>query len=142
MSVKDTSNVDKLLKAINSLNNRVVDVGILSSSSGEIIKRAEYNEFGTSKIPERSFIRAGFDKNKSKLESQGNKLMKSVVSMDITATQAAETLGEVAKGMIQDYAIKLKDPPNADSTIWFKGSENPLVDTGQMISSINYKGRG
>ncbi|MBK5244295.1 MAG: hypothetical protein JJE18_04590 [Eubacteriaceae bacterium] len=142
MSVKDTSNVAELLKRMDELRNKTIEVGILSDAGGEIIDRATWNEFGTKNIPERSFIRAGYDTNKSKIESQGEKLVNSVVNMAITPNRAAETLGEVAKGMIQDFAVNLSDPPNAESTIRQKGSDNPLVDTGEMIEKINYKVKG
>lgn len=142
MSVKDTSNVAEFLKRMAELNGKVVEVGILGTAPAEIIERATYNEFGTEKIPERSFIRAGYDTHKNEIEYQAEKLVKRVVDMSITPNKAAETLGEVAQGMIQDFATNLSDPPNAESTIKQKGSDNPLVDTGQMIGWINYKVRG
>ena len=62
----------------------------------------------------------------------------------MTPRDAANTLGETVKGYIQEFAIDLENPPNAESTIKAKGSSNPLVGkTGQMIDiGIDYKVKG
>lgn len=65
-----------------------------------------------------------------------------VIAMELKPNTAAELLGDVTKGYIQEYAIDLKVPANKYSTILKKGSSNPLVDTGQMIGSIDYKIEG
>jgi len=62
--------------------------------------------------------------------------------MEIKPSTAANLLGDATKGRIQEFAIDLRDPPNAQSTVDAKGSSNPLVDTGQMIGSIDYKVKG
>lgn len=45
-------------------------------------------------------------------------------------------VGETAARAAEDYMIKLKTPPNAPSTIKRKGSDNPLVDSGNLHQSI------
>lgn len=167
MSVKDTSNVDKLLKRLASLNKKTIEVGILGSADSEILMIAGVNEFGqnitvTEKmraylhsigihlkkettqivIPERSFIRAGFDSNKQDIQSQADKLVTKVIDMTLDESSAAKLLGEIAKGKIQEFAINLSSPKNSDITVEIKGSSNPLVDTGKMIDSISYKVKG
>lgn len=52
--------------------------------------------------------------------------------------QAMGLLGEVVQQDIQDAIVKLKSPPNAESTIAKKKSDNPLIDTGQLVSSIRW----
>lgn len=52
--------------------------------------------------------------------------------------QAMGLLGEVAQQDIQDAIVKLKEPPNAESTIAKKKSDNPLIDSGQLVSSIRW----
>lgn len=142
MSVKDVDNTEKLLKSLRELYKKDIDVGILSESGGEIIERATHNEFGTENIPERSFIRAGYDHNRKYIETQTEKLTEKVIEGVITPQTACELLGESMKGRIQKYAIALKQPPNGPKTIMAKGSSNPLVDTGQMVQSIAYKVNG
>jgi hypothetical protein len=142
MSVKDTNNTDKLLKQLETLFKKEITVGLHGDVGADILSRGIYNEFGTSKIPERSFIRAGYDTEKANIKNDAEKLIKKVVAMEIKPQTAANLLGDTAKGRIQEFAIDLRDPPNAESTIKQKGSSNPLVDTGQMIGAIDYKVKG
>jgi hypothetical protein len=148
MSVKDTNNTDNLLKRLNELYSKKITVGVHGDVGDDIFDRATWNEFGTHDakgkelIPERSFIRAGYDKNKAKIKRDTEKLTQKVIAMELKPQTAAKLLGDVTKGYIQEYAINLKVPANKYSTILKKGSSNPLVDTGQMIGSIDYKIEG
>ena len=142
MSVKDTNNTDKLLKQLESLFKKEITVGLHGDVGGDILSRGIYNEFGTKNIPERSFIRAGYDTEKKNIINDAEKLTRKVVAMEIKPQTAANLLGDATKGRIQEFAIDLRDPPNAQSTIDKKGSSNPLVDTGQMIGAIDYKVKG
>ena len=142
MSVKDTNNTDKLLKQLESLFKKEITVGLHGDVGGDILSRGIYNEFGTKNIPERSFIRAGYDSEKKNIINDAEKLARKVVAMEIKPSTAANLLGDATKGRIQEFAIDLRDPPNAQSTVDAKGSSNPLVDTGQMIGSIDYKVKG
>ena len=142
MSVKDTNNTDKVLKQLESLFKKEITVGLHGDVGGDILSRGIYNEFGTKNIPERSFIRAGYDSKKKNIINDAEKLTRKVVAMEIKPSTAANLLGDATKGRIQEFAIDLRDPPNAQSTIDAKGSSNPLVDTGQMIGSIDYKVKG
>lgn len=142
MSVKDTNNTDKLLKQLETIFKKEITVGLHGDVGADILSRGIYNEFGTNNIPERSFIRAGYDTEKKNIINDAEKLTKKVVAMEMKPQTAANLLGDAAKGRIQEFAIDLRDPPNAQSTIDKKGSTNPLVDTGQMIGSIDYKVKG
>lgn len=53
--------------------------------------------------------------------------------------QALERVGVVAVAKVQQYMTQLKSPANAPSTIRKKGSSNPLIDTGILRSSVDYK---
>lgn len=142
MSVKDTNNTDKFLKQLETLFKKEITVGLHGDVGGDILSRGIYNEYGTKNIPERSFIRAGYDTEKNNIINDAEKLTRKVVAMEIKPQTAANLLGDATKGRIQEFAIDLRDPPNAESTIKQKGSSNPLVDTGQMIGAIDYKVKG
>ena len=142
MSVKDTNNTDKVLKQLEKLFKKEITIGLQGDVGGDILSRGIYNEFGTKNIPERSFIRAGYDTEKKSIINDAEKLTRKVVAMEIKPNAAANLLGDATKGRIQEFAIDLRDPPNAASTIEQKGSSNPLVDTGQMIGAIDYKVKG
>ena len=152
MSATEFNHVPELLKVLKKLKKKKITVGVHGDVGDDIFDRATWNEFGTHykegdkkgqiRIPERSFIRAGYDTNKNKIKKDAEKLTRKVVAMELNPSVAAELLGDITKGYIQEFAINLSDPPNAESTIKAKGSSNPLVDTGQMIGSIDYKVKG
>lgn len=56
-----------------------------------------------------------------------------------TPESALMKVGVVAVGKVQKYMTDLKTPPNAPSTIRKKGSSNPLIDSGQLRSSVTFK---
>jgi len=168
MSVKDINNTDKLLKTLQQLYKKDIDVGVLEESSAKMKMIATVQEYGcdikiTEKmrgylaavldfrprrsklyinIPERSFIRAGYDENKNFIANQTEKLLVKVIEQDITPENACNVLGAVAQGKIQKFAIDLKSPPLHHVTVRAKGSDNPLVDTGELIRNIRYKVNG
>lgn len=52
--------------------------------------------------------------------------------------QALNIVGLQAKAAVQQYMRDLRTPPNAKSTIRKKKSSNPLIDTGEMLNSVDY----
>lgn len=93
------------------------------------------------KIPERSFIRSGFDKCNEKFADYQDILM-SVVDGDISAKTFYEIIGQGGADMIRDFIInEVKSPANSGLTIKNKGSSNPLVDTGRLANAIDYEVR-
>lgn len=47
-------------------------------------------------------------------------------------------LGLQYRGYVQKYIRDLSSPPNAPLTKALKGSGNPLIDTGALLSSIEF----
>lgn len=124
------------------LSGASVDVGI-QSDAGEtdgtpIAAYAAYNEFGTSRIPSRSFMRSTFDEQRGKWASIADRALSSILELRNSPERALSLLGEVAQSDIQRKITILREPPNAASTIAMKGSSNPLIDTGAMRAAIRY----
>lgn len=131
---------DKLRK------NPYVEVGVLGSEAlakdeegVTVVEYATYNEFGTSTIPERSFIRSTIDERRNRLFGKAFILQSEVLAGKMQVSQALRLLGELVKGSIQQKITNLRTPPNAPSTVKAKGSSNPLIDTGRLNSSISYE---
>ena len=128
---------DKELKK--ALNGGVgVVVGLLGDSGAHeggtsIVEVATYNEFGTRNIPERSFLRSTYEENKDEWISDLMQRYQSNKKMD--------GLGMRMKRDVQKKITELSAPPNSEATIRKKKSSNPLIDTGLMRQSINYKVR-
>jgi hypothetical protein len=97
---------------------------------------AFFNEFGTRDIPSRPFMRQAIDENIDSLFNMKDRIFSTVIDGKRTAAQGLGLLGEHVVGLIQKKIVDLREPPNTPETIERKGSDNPLVDTGQMRQSV------
>lgn len=52
--------------------------------------------------------------------------------------EALEIVGVEATASVKQYMRDLQTPPNARSTVKKKGSSNPLIDTGEMLNSVDF----
>lgn len=97
---------------------------------------AAVNEFGAPSrgIPPRPFIRVGTIAKHSK--EWGEETGAALKAYDMDPAKALGAMGELIAGEMREAIIELADPPNAASTIRAKGSDSPLVDTGQMLASV------
>lgn len=148
-------------KAIQSIDGKKINVGVLQ---GEQQWLAGIHEYGcrikvTEKmraylagqglhlkkstthivIPERSFLRAGFDECQKSVTKKIEAVLPLVLCGKMPEEQLFDLVGTLLKSRIQEYARKLNQPPNHPFTIERKGSYNPLVDTEDMINSICYE---
>ena len=90
-------------------------------------------------IPERSFIRTGHDENVDRIMKQTERAIAAVVAGTMSVDDMLDLCGEQLATAIKKYARDLSSPANSSLTIEWKGSSNPLVDTGNMIESIDWK---
>lgn len=90
-------------------------------------------------IPERAFLRNGFDESKDEVVRNAEHVIGDVLSGTMSENQLFELVGLLLKSKIQDYARDLDSPPNHPYTIANKGSSSPLIDSGDMIGAIDYK---
>lgn len=91
------------------------------------------------RIPERSFIRAGFNEHEAGWRKKADEMIKEAVTGNIPVDAMFDMLGLELAGKIQEFARDLKSPPNSSATVKLKGSSNPLVDTGRMIGAIKHE---
>ena len=162
--VKDVNNVDKLLKVLKYLEKKKIQVGILSKVDGKMLTIATVHEFGcsikvTSKmraylnsqglhlkkstevinIPERSFIRAGFDENEKNIMSRVEVLSQEVILGKLDVEVFYEFIGNYCIGKIQEFLVNLDTPALSSYTIAKTGSSNPLIDTGHLKDTISFE---
>ena len=88
-------------------------------------------------IPERSFIRAWHDSARGQITQLQDRLGRQFIDGKITLRQMIAKLGVFGQGGIRKFIRNLREPPNRPSTIRSKGSDNPLIDTGQLVGSIH-----
>lgn len=126
---------------------RVV-IGVLGSTSarpGEPLDNVELaviNEFGLG-VPERSFLRATFDRLKDKWAAFASRIMRLVAAGKLDLEKGLAIIGERVKADVKKAITAGAGipPPNAPSTIERKGSSRPLVDSGRLLGSIDYEVR-
>jgi hypothetical protein len=99
---------------------------------------ANIHEFGAPGIPQRSFLRAWFDENQAKTKEATKRMAQSVLKGKRTRKQAVNILAQSFVGQIQRRIAVGIPPPNSPLTIKLKGSSKPLIDTGQLRTSITY----
>lgn len=146
MTVKDTDHGYRdLVKRIYGLKKPKVAVGIFAADGDQaadggttLIEVAVWNEFGTGSTPARSFIRAWVDENQTKIKEVLFRLLKAVIAKRLTKVQALEQFGLWMQGGVQQRIARGIAPANAPSTIAKKGSSVPLIDDGQLRTSITF----
>lgn len=125
-----------------------VKVGYLKSAG--IHKEAEgmtvaevaiIHEFGSQdgKTPERSHLRSTHDEKRSEWRRVTNRLGVKIILGKVSLDRALGIMGEMIK---KDFKKKITSgdfTPNAPSTVARKGSDKPLIDTAQMLNSIQYE---
>lgn len=131
-------------------SREVARVGILDDSPKKardgaggrysLVEVAAVHEFGApaAGIPQRSFIRATVDLNAGEIARLQHATMTAVVQGKVTLRQGLDRIGMKVAAMMQKRIAAGIEPPNAASTIARKGSSKPLVDTGQLRSSITW----
>lgn len=93
-------------------------------------------------IPERSFLRTGHDQNVDRIINQTERALGQVLAGKMTIDDMLDLYGQQMATAIKKYIRDLQSPPNHPYTVEQKGSSNPLVDTGQLIESIEWRKTG
>lgn len=137
----------KLKRQVQSVaSQRAVTVGVHDGVGGaaaggggaSVADVASIHEYGLGNVPERSFVRGFADENKADNDRVIKKAAEQVVKgADVTTVLDRAGLYLVGKmqGRIQGGIA----PPLAAATVARKGSSTPLIDTGQLISSITHE---
>lgn len=90
-------------------------------------------------IPERAFLRGGFDANHNQFSEKAVRLLGKVIKGRLSMDHFFEKMGDYIVGELQGYMLNLQDPPNSFATKSAKGKSNPLVDSGRLLKAITYK---
>ena len=121
-----------------------VKVGILGTDAIQIHREtpdltvvdvATKHEYGVG-VPRRSFLRDYVDENKADLQRMVRNTGK-VIIQGKNPCEALGALGNEIVGQIIDRILAHIPPENSEDTKRRKGSDTPLKDTGQLVSSIH-----
>ena len=130
---------------------RWVAAGIFGGATNEdgvsVAEYAAYNEFGTSEIPSRPFLRTTMAKNGEKYATMLGGALKGFASSGASSPVRMAML-EVGREMETDIIEQIKSnmsPPNSPATQARKqarpggGYSGTLVDTGTMLGSVGFE---
>lgn len=142
MSFEFTDELKKKMERVEELTSMSLVYGVVDeekTTNGVLVwQYAIFVEYSTSKIPSRPFFRS-FQWNKGEMLKQLCKRMfNSCVNGNIKPIDAYKRVGRYAKSAIEDSLLNGTWQPNAEVTVKMKGSDRPLVDTGNLLNSIGF----
>lgn len=96
--------------------------------------------FPAVEIPERSFIRAGYDNNKEKIANDIEVVLGNVMYEGWDAETAANHIGMKARDYILEYMMDASNFCKKGSIVRSTSNwpDNPLIETGRLRNSITY----
>lgn len=119
-----------------------VEVGVLGADASKeesegvtVADVARWAEYGIGQ-PQRRWLGGWIDENQAALLERVRIESRAVIAGDRTKPEALARLGLWIQGGIQQRIANGIEPPNAESTVERKGSSTPLIDKGQLRSSI------
>lgn len=138
----------KFYAEIEKLKDNEVFIGFQSGHATheggvDMAEIAAFNELGTSTSPSRPFLRQTVEKNEDKISAMCERAAKQLAAGG-SAEQGLKQLGAFGVSLVQETIVSGNFTPNAPATVKAKGSDKPLIDTGQMRQSVHYviKGKG
>ena len=90
-------------------------------------------------IPERSFLRSGFDQNRDAVIKQAEKVLPDVLLGTLSEEKYFELVGTLLRDAIKEYAVDLQTPPKKPWPTRDPAKNNPLIETGDMVNGIEYE---
>ena len=90
------------------------------------------------RIPERSFLRTGFDDNHDRVIMQTERALVQVLSGKMSIDDMLDLYGQQMSTAIKKRIRDINSPALHPFTISRKGSSNPLVDSGNLVESITW----
>lgn len=91
-------------------------------------------------IPERSFLRAGFEQHREAVLKKAQSLLPLVSSGSMSVDDYCDAIGQLLSDKIKTFARNLDSPAKSNITLAANPNKtNPLVQTGDMINSITWE---
>jgi len=130
-------------RQLDLMRHSYTKVGIMAGSKEsdgvtDLVTVAAANEFGTDRIPERSFLRATFDEQRETIAAICKAEADAIMVGKKTVETSLPLIGAYAAGQVQAKIHSHPPPPNAPATIERKGSSGTLVDSGQLAQSVRH----
>lgn len=160
VKIKDDNKIPELIKSLTGMSGKNIEAGVLEDGKQAMI--AHVHEYGVNiqvtprmraylhyigihlrkdtthiRIPERSYLRSGWDQSKGDIYKKIESMLSEVMENKMDANKFLDMIGLEVEGKLKKKLVEVSAPSLSDVTIERKGSSNPLVDTGSLLSSIS-----
>lgn len=146
----DKKALERLRDKLKGAKQAFVSVGIFEDSgnysvagSPSVVEVALWNEFGTGKTPERSFLRSTLDAQRALINTWRGEAIQKMLTQDWSVKQALEMLGFRVSELVKNTIKSNVPPPNAEYTVEKKRqagvAPRTLIDTGLLLRSVSYR---
>ena len=154
ITIKSSGGLSKLIESIKQ-SKKQLNVGFLNEKNAIIATKNEYGgTFATDKaykergeakgitvpdqitIPARPFMQMTFNNNQTKWAKILSTTLK---NNNLNVDLALNYVGDFAKADIRDTIEHGNFVENSARTIAIKGNDHPLIDSGEMMNSIDYE---
>ncbi len=132
---------DRIMRSMKEVTGPHVKVGVFGGES----TKAAAHEFGTSTIPERSFIRSTFENHRPELVKVTGAVSRQII-FGTKVEKALGLLGQWAAAKVKNtIAVEGPLPEWEELSEPYatlkeeRGKSKVLVDTGAMLNAITYK---
>lgn len=150
LAKKATGSLQKALKGVLDEPQLTLSVGIWSKATRDgggasVAEYAMYNEFGTTRIPPRPFLRPAMEERREGwTEAVAGAMSSSLKGGQFNNRSVLEVIGRNAVKDVQLRILSNTPPPNAPSTKARKAAKGispirTLVETGLMHDSVEFK---
>lgn len=141
---------DEIVKNVQLLSKKegnAVEIGVFGDQG--LVKIAVENEFGDPPrpsrpwpIPERSFLRYVFDRDRDVLLNMMEDMVSNILIGKVKIERSLEILGIFFEKKVKDFILSdyyKISKPNHPITIKIKGHDQTLVQVGKLFSVITHK---
>lgn len=129
---------DKIMRALEFDMHQVPPLGAGYFDSDNATKAA-FAEFGTATTQQRPFISRKVDEKSKAYDERLKDGLARVLEGKAKPDDVMKALGRAVKADIEDSIRSGSWAPNKASTIETKESDKPLIDTGKMLASVDYR---
>lgn len=134
--IEGDAGFDAMISKLEGLDGRKVEAGLFG---GENQKKAMWNEYGTSRgIPARPFLRNSLYENEARFGPFIAPMIADILNGG-SGELVLSKLGQFMAMSIKRTIAAGGFAPNAPSTVAHKGHSKPLVETGSMYGSIDWR---
>jgi len=165
VDVKDYRNeIDDIYVRLKKLEKMYIKIGVFAEDEEKLLMIARVHEYGVKikvtekmrnylhavglhlrddtmfiNIPERSFVRRTEIEKRKDIIARSKKLIDQVVLDGMDPLFLGQMIGKEVVEMVRDTIREVKQPELHPFTIEQKGSDDPLIDKGNLLNAINYK---